>query len=354
MAGSDEDGLMIDIDSSVRMPRTLRKCRSAEPGHDIRHGLTKRRLCVPAREHRGLPFPAQDPDTPGAKGKSRSRRHLHGEPPRSDHAQDVAVGEGQRVPAGVAQPPQHPVRPCADLGRLLSPGTAVAPKIPVGVRFTDLRCREALVLAVVPLVQVIAQLRDLAIAGQRTGFAGAEQRTAQHHRVVTTGQLAAQRPGSLASRLDERQVGVAGVPAGGTPLGLAVADDHDFAHRQAPNTSCTPARTAHDTSLADRTTACSYSCWARSAAPSTPARTPCRARRILAWSAKPGWAYSRATRVAGTSSRSPASAPPPPRTTSSGSNVLIAFATPIPTRSAQISTVRTAVSSPSRAAATAS
>ena len=47
-----------------------------------------------------------------------------------------------------------------------------------------------------------------------------------------------------------------------------------------------------------------------------------------------------AARHAGSSSSSPASAPPPPITTSSGSNVLIAFATPIPTCSLQIPSVR--------------
>ena len=58
-------------------------------------------------------------------------------------------------------------------------------------------------------------------------------------------------------------------------------------------------------------------------------------------SPEPGHHVARsATRLAVSSSRSPARAAPPPITTSSGSNVLIALAMPIPTRSAQTSMIR--------------
>src|SRR3954465_8792813 len=76
-----------------------------------------------------------------------------------------------------------------------------------------------------------------------------------------------------------------------------------------------------------------YSCAAISAAPRTPARGPCRAMRIVVFMPRPGATCRNAASRAGASSSSPARETPPPITTSSGSNVLIALAIPIPSRS---------------------
>ena len=82
---------------------------------------------------------------------------------------------------------------------------------------------------------------------------------------------------------------------------------------------------------------------------------PWRASRIFVSRPTPGTVCLRAARSAGTSSRSPASETPPPITTSSGSNVLIAFAIPIPSRSPSTRiTLPAAARSPSRAPSTAS
>ena len=72
-----------------------------------------------------------------------------------------------------------------------------------------------------------------------------------------------------------------------------------------------------------------YSWAAISAAPSTPARGPWRAIRIVVFSPSPGTTWRKAASRAGSSSSSPARDTPPPITTSSGSNVLIALAIPI-------------------------
>ena len=76
-----------------------------------------------------------------------------------------------------------------------------------------------------------------------------------------------------------------------------------------------------------------YSCAAISAAPSTPARGPWRAIRIVVFRPSPGTTWRNAASRAGSSSSSPARETPPPITTSSGSKVLIALAIPIPIRS---------------------
>ena len=97
-----------------------------------------------------------------------------------------------------------------------------------------------------------------------------------------------------------------------------------------------------------------YSCAASSAAPSTPARGPWRASRISHCVPAPGTAYFHATSRAGPSRSSPAADTPPPITTSSGSNIVIALAMPMPSRSPRIRRQRIDASSPSRAPSTTS
>jgi hypothetical protein len=97
-----------------------------------------------------------------------------------------------------------------------------------------------------------------------------------------------------------------------------------------------------------------YSWAASSAAPSTPARGPWRARRMLHEEPAPGTVYFHATSRAGPSRNSPAADTPPPTTISSGSNIVIALAIPIPSRSPRIRRQRIDASSPSRAPSTTS
>ena len=74
------------------------------------------------------------------------------------------------------------------------------------------------------------------------------------------------------------------------------------------------------------------------AAPRTPACGPERAIRISVAVPTPGSTYSAAAARAGASSRFPADDTPPPIATTCGSNVLIRFATPIPTRRPSVAT----------------
>src|SRR5271167_459492 len=121
---------------------------------------------VPALEYVGLALEPQDADRARVEREPRSGGHLHLEPPSGHYAQDVAVGECQRVSTGSAQPRQYAVRSRADRIRRLATRTAVAPQAPVGIALADLRCGQALVVAVVPFAQVLADLRLLGVSGQ--------------------------------------------------------------------------------------------------------------------------------------------------------------------------------------------
>ena len=67
----------------------------------------------------------------------------------------------------------------ADLGRRLAAGAAVGPQRPVGAIDVDVGARPPLVVAVVPLEQVVAKLRPVAEAGELAGLPGAAERAAE-------------------------------------------------------------------------------------------------------------------------------------------------------------------------------
>jgi hypothetical protein len=86
----------------------------------------------------------------------------------------VAVGDGQPVTLDVREALERAIDAGADLRRRLTAGTAAAPEVPVGiVALPDLGRRESLVLAVLPLDEVVADLGRLAEAGDLRSLAGA-------------------------------------------------------------------------------------------------------------------------------------------------------------------------------------
>ena len=115
--------------------------------------------------------------------------------------------------------------------RLLAAGAAVAPQAPAGSRSLDLRAGQALVLAVVPLVQELGLLGALAEAAQLAGFTRAAQRAARARGEAATRTPARERARGVAPVLGQRDVGAAGVAAVERPLGLGVA------HQQPPRRS---------------------------------------------------------------------------------------------------------------------
>src|SRR5262249_2884134 len=86
---------------------------------------------------------------------------------------------------------------------------------------------QSLVFTVVPLAQVVDDLRAVTEARQLARLPSPAQRAAQHQRKRPTLQRAAQRPYTPPPVLGQRQVGAPGVLSRQAPPGLAVAHQHD-------------------------------------------------------------------------------------------------------------------------------
>src|SRR4051812_38188044 len=95
------------------------------------------------------------------------------DPPGGEGAQQMAVGEQQHVLRRLAQVRDERVDARRDVRGALAARTAVAPQIPARALLADLRRGAALVLAVVPLEQLVARLRDAAVAGDPARLDGA-------------------------------------------------------------------------------------------------------------------------------------------------------------------------------------
>ena len=109
-------------------------------------------------------------------------------------------------PSAPREPRQHAVRAGAHLSRLLAARAAVPPQVPAGWSLTDLRRGQALVVAVVPLAQVLADLRPIAESGQLAGLARPPQRAGTAPARTSSGRASARsacarsRPSSSSGR----------------------------------------------------------------------------------------------------------------------------------------------------------
>src|SRR5947207_443732 len=115
------------------------------------------------RDDLGLALEAEDADRARTEREPRPTRGLEPDPPRSQHPQDVAVGERERVPIRRAHPRDHRVRAGTHLLGLLAPGAPVTPEAPAGLALSDLRRGQSLVVAVVPFLELVAEDRCVAV-----------------------------------------------------------------------------------------------------------------------------------------------------------------------------------------------
>src|SRR5690242_17813092 len=139
------------------------------------------------------------------------------------------MGERDCVAIRRLKPFQGSLRPCADLIRGLTTRTAIAPEHPIRVAFPDFWGCQTLVVPVVPLAQVLRNLRAVTESGELAGFPGPEQGADEDKRKRPLAEDAGKRGRALAAGFGQGQIGPAGVLAGDTPLGLAVANDHNLA-----------------------------------------------------------------------------------------------------------------------------
>ncbi len=215
---------------SRRRRRRPTGCRAgSEPdGLDLSRGAP-----VPERQGASAVLVPEHADRRRGQGQPDALGRLEVEPAGGDDPQDVPVGEDDRVAVDLGELGDHAVGAGADLRGRLAARRAVGPQRPVGDLLADVGARAALVVAVVPLLEVVAELRAVAEAGQLAGLAGAGQRAGQDAGEVAVRERLAQRAGLVAAVVDQREVGVAGVLARAAPLRRTVADEDDLRHAAA-------------------------------------------------------------------------------------------------------------------------
>src|SRR6516165_10542079 len=116
------------------------------------------RIAAPAFDHSVVVLPGQDRKCRGGQVQPLAPLRRRVDPAGRQDAQQVPVGEDQGVAARVEHPRDHPVGTGGYLVDRLAVLRPVGPDHPAGPFFADLHRRAALVVAVVPLEQVLAHL----------------------------------------------------------------------------------------------------------------------------------------------------------------------------------------------------
>ena len=109
----------------------------------------------------------EDTDRRDVESEQTTFDAVETDPSRTEHTQEVAVGETRDVTAGFGGTRDHLVRTTGDVFDRLAPGRAVREDRPVRNLLADVDRRAALVVAVVPLGEVVADLDAVAEAGER-------------------------------------------------------------------------------------------------------------------------------------------------------------------------------------------
>src|SRR5439155_16054073 len=129
---------------------------------------------VPAADDLPLVLVPQQGERGGVQREQATARGRQPDPPGPRHPQCVSVPDQGHMPPGkvLARAGEYLVQPRAHLLRGLAAGAAVGPQVPVGPGLADLDGTDALVLAVVPLHEVLVDLRD-----RQAGDLGGTDRT---------------------------------------------------------------------------------------------------------------------------------------------------------------------------------
>jgi hypothetical protein len=146
----------------------------------------------------------------------------------------VAVAEDERVDLGAAKLLDDPVGAPAHVRRDLAARGRVGPERPARPLSADICGRPPVVLAVVPLHQVVTQLGCTAEAGQLAGLASPAQRARQDEPEAAASKRLPDQPRLPLAFLVQRDVGSARVLPRDRPLRLAVTDEDDLHHFHVP------------------------------------------------------------------------------------------------------------------------
>src|SRR5579871_608017 len=134
----------------------------------------------------------------------------------------MAVRKEQHITIEGAQARQDTIRPRADRLHRFAAWTAIAKEKPVRPLLANVVGAPALVVAVVPLDEIVVELSSGAEAGQLARSLGALQWTGQHPSEARALETFAQAARVVFAVRCQRNVGCAGVLAGQGPFRLAM------------------------------------------------------------------------------------------------------------------------------------
>jgi len=135
----------------------------------------------------------------------------------------MGAREKQNVAANRAHAPHHGVGPHAHLLRGFAAGTAIAEELPARSLGKNFKGAAALVLAIIPLDQIVVLLRHRIETREGAGPNGALQRAREYRGKREPPQPLSQPPRVAFAAFGQRQIGEPGMLTGKTPSRLAVS-----------------------------------------------------------------------------------------------------------------------------------
>ena len=149
-------------------------------------------------------------------------------PSGDQHSEHVAVGKEDHIILDVFQAFDDPIAPLGDLIGGLSSGCRVHEDSPGGIGLPDLLGGNSLILAVVPLREILGGLGTVEESGKFTGPLCTLARAAKDELEIPVGEFRFQRGRLTFPLKGEGNVAEGGVLAFFAPLGFTVADEDDL------------------------------------------------------------------------------------------------------------------------------
>src|SRR5215831_15157298 len=135
---------------------------------------------IPALHRRHAVIGAHRAQSGSLEQEMTTPRGRQPQPASTEYTQHVAVREYRHIPRRGADARDHPIDALAHLIRALAARATIAENEPLGPHGADLLRRKSLVVAIVPLLEVILDLRLRREARELTGLPCTLQRAAQY------------------------------------------------------------------------------------------------------------------------------------------------------------------------------
>src|ERR1700677_1823800 len=168
---------------------------------------------------------AQYANASGVEHQMATERRRAINPPRGEYPQHMSARENQDVAVERPKPRHHPINPLGDLQHGLAAGTTVAEELPLRALSMNLRECPALIIAVIPLHQVLVERCRAGKAGERAGLQRPPERTREHVIEVQAFEPGTERASLFLTPGGECKIAPSRVLTRDTPSGLSVSHE---------------------------------------------------------------------------------------------------------------------------------